>query len=102
MDKFYGVNLLVKPKKLKLVEAQAKYDEISGKLRIKQEELRIVQEKVDALRADLKMTQDLKAKLEHDVADCEAKLDRATKLIGGLGGEKARWNEQSVILTGVY
>ena len=33
---------------------------------------------------------------------CEAKLDRATKLIGGLGGEKARWNEQSFILKGVY
>lgn len=55
--------------------------------------MRIVQEKVDVLRADLKVTQDLKAKLESDVADCEAKLDRATKLIGGLGGEKARWNE---------
>jgi dynein heavy chain len=93
MDKFYNVNLIVKPKKMKLAEAQAKYDEISGKLRIKQEELRVVQEKVDALRADLKLTQDLKAKLESDVADCEAKLDRATKLIGGLGGEKARWNE---------
>ena len=102
MDKFYNVNLIVKPKKMALAAAQAKYDEISGKLRIKQEELRIVQEKVDALRADLKMTQDLKAKLERDVAECEAKLDRATKLIGGLGGEKARWNEQSIILTGVY
>lgn len=36
------------------------------------------------------------------MAECEAKLDRATKLIGGLGGEKARWNEQSIILGGVY
>ena len=56
MDKFYNVNLVVKPKKLKLAEAQAKYNEVAGKLRIKQEELRIVQEKVDALRADLKIT----------------------------------------------
>ena len=71
---------------------------MNGKLKIKQEELRVVQEKVDILRADLKFTQDRKAQLEHDVAECEAKLDRATKLIGGLGGEKARWNEESIIL----
>lgn len=102
MDKFYNVNLIILPKKKKLAEAQAEYEEVSGKLRIKQEELRIVQEKVDILKADLKATKDYKIKLERDVADCEAKLDRATKLIGGLGGEKARWNEQSIILGGVY
>lgn len=27
---------------------------------------------------------------------------RATTLIGGLGGEKARWNEESIRLGGVY
>jgi hypothetical protein len=32
-----------------------------------------------------------KAQLEADVIMCEKKLDRATKLIGGLGGEKTRW-----------
>ena len=93
MDKFYNVNLIVKPKKAALAGSTAKYEEIAGKLRIKQEELKIVQDKVDTLRADLKQTKDYKIKLERDVADCEAKLDRATKLIGGLGGEKARWNE---------
>jgi len=102
MDKYYSVNLIVKPKKIALAEAQAKYDDVASKLRVKQEELRVVVERVDALRADLKETQEKKAQLEHDVADCEAKLDRATKLISGLGGEKARWNEQSIILAGVY
>jgi hypothetical protein len=33
------------------------------------------------------------AQLAADVALCEIKLDRATKLIGGLGGEKTRWTE---------
>ena len=61
MDKFYGVNLVVKPKKIKLAEAEAAYNAVSGKLRIKQEELRVVQEKVDILKADLKETQDMKA-----------------------------------------
>ena len=77
MDKFYSVNLIVKPKKAALAEANAKYAEIEGKLKIKQAELKVVQDRVDNLIADLKSTRDFKAKLEHDVADCEAKLERA-------------------------
>lgn len=42
MDKFYNVNLIVKPKKIALAAAEAKYNEIAGKLRVKQEELRVV------------------------------------------------------------
>ena len=102
MEKFYSVNLIVKPKKIALAEANAKYGEIEGKLKIKQAELKVVQDKVDALIADLKATRDFKAKLENDVADCQAKLERAQKLISGLGGEKTRWKEQSVILSEVY
>ena len=102
MNKFYQVNLVVKPKKIRLAESNAIYEEIAGKLRIKQAELKIVQDKVDHLMADLKNTRDYKMQLERQVADCEAKLDRATKLIGGLGGEKTRWNDQSIILGSVY
>jgi len=102
MYNFYNVNLIVKPKKAALAEANAKYAEIEGKLKIKQAELKVVQDKVDGLIADLKATRDFKAKLENDVADCQAKLERAQKLISGLGGEKARWKEQSIILTEVY
>lgn len=77
MDKFYSVNLIVKPKKAALAEANAKYAEIEGKLKVKQAELKVVQDKVDGLIADLKATRDFKAKLEADVADCQAKLERA-------------------------
>ena len=62
----------------------------------------MVQDKVDGLIADLKATRDKKAQLEADVELCQAKLERAQKLISGLGGEKTRWKEQSVILTEVY
>lgn len=34
-----------------------------------------------------------KQQLEDEVALCKVKLERATKLIGGLGGEKTRWGE---------
>jgi dynein heavy chain len=33
------------------------------------------------------------------VEDCQAKLLRADKLIGGLGGEKIRWQETVASLT---
>ncbi len=42
----------------------------------------------------------LQASLEAEVDLCEKKLDRATKLIGGLGGEKSRWTEVSSDLLG--
>ena len=39
--------------------------------------------------------------MEDDVIDCGNKLDRARTLISGLGGEKARWSEESERLTSV-
>ena len=42
------------------------------------------------MEATLRESQAKKERLEGDVALCSQKLDRAEKLIGGLGGEKAR------------
>jgi dynein heavy chain len=47
-----------------------------------------VQDKVDALNADLKETKDQKDKLENQVEDCKRRLIRAEQLIESLGGEK--------------
>ena len=91
MDGFYKVNKIVKPKKIQLAEAEEKYANVMKVLSVKQKELKIIVDKVNALKADLKQTQDKKASLEAQVADCEAKLIRAESLISGLGGEKARW-----------
>lgn len=56
---------------------------------------------MDRLQADLQETMDRKQQLEDDVIDCGNKLDRAKTLIDGLGGEKARWSEESERLTSV-
>jgi len=40
--------------------------------------------------------------LEEQVDLCEKKLDRAEKLIGGLGGEKDRWNTAASSLNITY
>lgn len=44
-----------------------------------------------------------KESLAQQVADCTVKLTRAEKLIGGLGGEKSRWQatvEQLALVSG--
>jgi dynein heavy chain len=50
------------------------------------------------LDAQLTEAKGKKDRLQHDVRVCEEKLDRAQKLIGGLGGEKARWTQAALNL----
>jgi hypothetical protein len=54
------------------------------------------------LDADLKEKQANKAKLQSDVALCTVKLERATQLISGLGGEKTRWTANAGRLGAQY
>lgn len=46
--------------------------------------------------------QQKKKELEDNIHQCEQKLIRAEKLIGGLGGEKDRWTENAKMLTEKY
>jgi dynein heavy chain len=48
------------------------------------------------------MVQARKQQLEEEVSLCQKKLERATKLIGGLGGEKTRWQEVAKKLAADY
>lgn len=91
MQNLYKVNLIVRPKQAELAVAMAAYAEVAAVLKVKQAELKEVMDKVATLRATLQQCMDDKARLEADVADCEAKLSRATKLISGLGGQKTLW-----------
>ena len=43
-----------------------------------------------------------KKDLEENIDLCEKKLDRAEKLISGLGGEKSRWTESAKTLGEQY
>jgi hypothetical protein len=84
---------VVAPKKAKLAEAEAEFSSLMAGLNIKKAELAAVEERVAGLNAKLEAMNAQQAQLASDVALCETKLDRATKLIGGLGGEKTRWTE---------
>ena len=46
--------------------------------------------------------QQKKKELEDNIHQCEQKLIRAEKLIGGLGGEKDRWTESAKVLGETY
>lgn len=93
---------VVAPKKQKLKEAQMEYEELMESLNGKKMELKQVEDNLEGLNNKLREMQDKKEQLEHDVDLCEKKLERATKLIGGLGGEKVRWMEIVEKLTKDY
>ena len=92
MDSYDRVVKVVEPKKQKLGESEADcLAVVMAALHTKQAALQEVLDKLAALGADLKSKKDKKEQLEHDVHMCTVKLDRAQKLISGLGGEKTRW-----------
>ena len=78
---------VVAPKKARLTEAQKSLAETMELLNQKREELAEVEHHLE--RIFLEKTEE-KARLEDQVELCAKKLERASKLIGGLGGEKSR------------
>lgn len=89
---------VVAPKKAKLAEAEASYQEVMVGLTAKQAELQSLLDKLASMEAELKGQQRKKEQLESDIELCSIKLERAGKLIGGLGGEKARWEQTALEL----
>lgn len=52
-----------------------------------------VADKLQALNDEFAAETKNKKDLEDEINLCAQKLDRAEKLIGGLGGEKSRWSQ---------
>ena len=93
MNKYYHVAKMVEPKKKLLAEAQAELDDVLSKLAVTQQQLKAVQERVATLEAGFNAAIAEKQALANKVQMCTVKMERADKLIGGLGGEKIRWQE---------
>eukprot|EP00794_Sanderia_malayensis_P008808 gene8808-9750_t len=98
MEVYDRVAKVVAPKKEKLAEAEAELKVQMDKLNAKRAELKEVTDKLDALNMELDRKTKEKAELEKNIDLCSKKLDRAEKLIGGLGGEKTRWTETAALL----
>jgi len=81
---------VVGPKKESLAKAEGEYAEAMKGLAIKQAELKVVMDKLEAMQAKLKELSETVTGLNAKYEDCNNKLERAEKLMGGLGGEKVR------------
>jgi dynein heavy chain len=91
MHTYYFIARDVEPKRQKLAAAQAELDEVNAMLAKAQGELDAVNAKLAQLDKDFQIAIQTKKELEEEMENCEGKLERADKLLGGLGGEAVRW-----------
>lgn len=80
----------IEPKKERLKVAEESLATTMELLNQKREELAAVEGRLAALEQTFAEKTEEKARLEFQVDMCAKKLERAEKLIGGLGGEKTR------------
>ncbi|XP_054711131.1 dynein axonemal heavy chain 3-like [Uloborus diversus] len=102
MDVYDRVNKVVAPKKIKLKEASAEVAIQMKALNEKKKALKAVTDKLQELNDTFTSKTKEKKDLEENLELCEQKKERATKMIGGLGGEKDRWNAAAQNLTLAY
>ncbi|CAH1783204.1 unnamed protein product, partial [Owenia fusiformis] len=102
LDVYDKVAKVVAPKKLSLEKAQSELDGLMTQLRIKQAELKKVTDKLAALNENLDDKQTEKKNLVDNIELTKLKIERANKLISGLGGEKDRWNKNVANLSDTY
>eukprot|EP00116_Pleurobrachia_bachei_P000103 sb/3460365/ len=93
---------VVAPKKEALRDSEILVNKLMETLEQKRSELAAVEAKLTALKDSLRDKIEMKEKLEIQVDQCEKKLVRAEKLIGGLGGEKDRWSQSAKDLQFLY
>ena len=99
MVDYSRVSKVVGPKKEKLAELAAALQDKEAQLSDKRAQLTDVQAALDALQAQLERAQGEKAELDERSQLTAARLERAEKLLGGLGGEEVRWKEEAEKLT---
>ena len=88
----------IEPKKEALKAAEDSLAVTMAELKVKKDALQVVLDRVASLQKQLKQTQDKKADLEKQANKAQAQLVRAGQLLGGLGGEKIRWNDSATKL----
>lgn len=98
MDVYDRVAKIVAPKKMALAEAENDLQAQMEKLNEKKEELQVILNKLQKLNDAFAEKSKEKKNLEDEIDNCEKKLIRAEKLLGGLGGEKKRWSETAANL----
>ncbi|KAJ2998719.1 Dynein heavy chain 7, axonemal [Globomyces sp. JEL0801] len=100
MEAYDRVAKVVGPKQVELAKAES---ELAATMVILNEKRALLKEVVDRLQSlneNLQALADKKLRLEKEVKSCSEQLDRALKLLAGLGGEKQRWTDVVLQLDG--
>lgn len=92
---FYTINKEVLPLKANLAVQEAKLKVAMGDLQEAQAQLDEKQRELDEVQAMYDAAMRKKQALLDDADSCRRKMVAASALIGGLGGEKERWTQQS-------
>ena len=93
MFRYYHVNLEVEPKRRELEGAEKELRVVEDALEITSKKLAAVESKIAELEFNFNTAIAKQQELQAEVAQTEARLDRAARLIDGLSGEKSRWIE---------
>ncbi|XP_067685210.1 dynein axonemal heavy chain 3-like [Haliotis asinina] len=102
MDVYDGVIKVVAPKQQSLAMAEGVLEDQMAKLKEKQTELKTVRDKLANLNDHLNQKQTEKKNLEDNIELTKVKIERANKLISGLGGERSRWTQNVHELSETY
>ena len=93
---------IVAPKKIALLEAEKRLNATLFELNNKKLALQQVEDELKDLQDRLEAAKQKKLDLENQAALCDSKILRATQLLDGLGGERARWEDFASQLTDQY
>ncbi|XP_067120585.1 dynein axonemal heavy chain 3-like isoform X2 [Centruroides vittatus] len=93
IDIYDRVAKVVAPKKAKLAQAEKELVHQMKKLEEKKKELQNITDKLQGLNDEFAAMTKKKKELEDNIEICSRKLERAERLLGGLGGEKVHWEE---------
>ena len=95
MSFFYEINKEVLPLKANLAIQEVRLASAMANLRQAQAQLDEKQRELDQVQALYDAAMREKQTLLDDAESCRRKMNAASALIGGLGGEKDRWTQQS-------
>ncbi|PRP87942.1 putative dynein heavy chain [Planoprotostelium fungivorum] len=93
IEHYYWVSKAVEPRKKRLEEANSTLKSTLSKLEERRGKLQEVEDKIASLTEQYGAAEEKKNGLMSSVSECQIKLSRAKKLIGGLGGETVRWEQ---------
>ncbi|KAL3852322.1 hypothetical protein ACJMK2_015979 [Sinanodonta woodiana] len=102
LDVYDSVAKVVAPKRLSLEQAEGQLATQMAQLHKKQAELQAITDKLNRLTDNLQTKQGEKQNLEDNIELTKVKIERAEKLISGLGGEKERWTQNVEQLSETY